>query len=210
MEKYVPGIYKKSIYDVDYKKLKSNGIKCILFDLDNTIVPYNIKEPNKKVMDLFKQIKSLGIKIIIFSNSGKKRLKPFKDMLEVDCCPRAFKPSPEKFVAIIDGYKYALDNDYDIAIQYDGDGQHDVSYVEKLIEPIINKNVNIITYGFNYKSTVTVSSNREENLVICIQRAINGIHGKEIEQQEIISQNDKEKEANQKIIEKIIQEILEK
>ena len=39
----------------------------------------------------------------------------------------------------------------------------------------LNKNVNIITYGFNYKSTVTVSSNREENLVICIQRAINGI-----------------------------------
>ena len=45
--------------------------------------------------------------------------------------------------AVQTGYKYALDNDYDIAIQYDGDGQHDVSYVEKLIEPIINKNVNM-------------------------------------------------------------------
>ena len=34
------------------------------------------------------------------------------------------------------GYMYARDNDYDIAVQLDGDGQHDVSQVEKLLEPI--------------------------------------------------------------------------
>ena len=37
MEKYVPDIYQKSVYDIDYSKLKSRGIKCLLFDLDNTI-----------------------------------------------------------------------------------------------------------------------------------------------------------------------------
>lgn len=41
--------------------------------------------------------------------------------------------------AVQTGYKYALLNHYDIAIQYDGDGQHDVRYVHKLIEPILNK-----------------------------------------------------------------------
>ena len=39
--------------------------------------------------------------------------------------------------AVQTGYKYALENDYDIAIQFDGDGQHDVRYVEKLIKPIL-------------------------------------------------------------------------
>ena len=34
------------------------------------------------------------------------------------------------------GYKYAYENDYDIAIQYDGDGQHDVRYVKDLINEI--------------------------------------------------------------------------
>lgn len=34
------------------------------------------------------------------------------------------------------GYKYAVENGYQIAIQIDGDGQHDTSYIEKLIEPI--------------------------------------------------------------------------
>ena len=40
--------------------------------------------------------------------------------------------------AVQTGYKYALKNDYDLAIQFDGDGQHDIKYVEKLIQPIIN------------------------------------------------------------------------
>ena len=40
--------------------------------------------------------------------------------------------------AVQTGYKYALYNDYDIAIQFDGDGQHDVNYVEALIKPILD------------------------------------------------------------------------
>ena len=40
--------------------------------------------------------------------------------------------------AVQTGYKYALENNYDIAIQFDGDGQHDVRYVNKLIKPILD------------------------------------------------------------------------
>lgn len=35
------------------------------------------------------------------------------------------------------GYMYAVKNNYDIAIQIDGDGQHNPEYIEKLIEPIV-------------------------------------------------------------------------
>ena len=34
--------------------------------------------------------------------------------------------------AVQTGYKYAFENNYDIAIQFDGDGQHDVNYVEDI------------------------------------------------------------------------------
>lgn len=46
--------------------------------------------------------------------------------------------------AVQTGYKYALENNYDIAIQFDGDGQHDINYVSKIIEPIINKKSNMV------------------------------------------------------------------
>lgn len=40
--------------------------------------------------------------------------------------------------AVQTGYKYAYENNYDIAVQFDGDGQHDVNYVKKICEPLIN------------------------------------------------------------------------
>ena len=38
--------------------------------------------------------------------------------------------------AVQSGYKYAQRNGYEIAIQIDGDGQHDVSQLAKVIEPL--------------------------------------------------------------------------
>ncbi len=40
--------------------------------------------------------------------------------------------------AVQTGYKFASIKDYDIAVQYDGDGQHDVNSLADLIEPIIS------------------------------------------------------------------------
>ena len=46
--------------------------------------------------------------------------------------------------AVQTGYKYAYENDYDIAIQFDGDGQHDIRYVEKICKPIINGQADMV------------------------------------------------------------------
>ena len=46
--------------------------------------------------------------------------------------------------AVQTGYKYAFENEYDIAVQFDGDGQHDVNYVKKIIEPIINNETDMV------------------------------------------------------------------
>ena len=43
MDLFIPDIYQQSIYTIDYKKLKRNGIKCLLFDLDN------MKQLNKRI-----------------------------------------------------------------------------------------------------------------------------------------------------------------
>ena len=39
--------------------------------------------------------------------------------------------------AVQTGYKYALQQGYHIAVQFDGDGQHDVSCINRLIQPIV-------------------------------------------------------------------------
>lgn len=39
--------------------------------------------------------------------------------------------------AVQTGYKHAYENNYDIAIQFDGDGQHDVNYVPNICKPLV-------------------------------------------------------------------------
>lgn len=46
--------------------------------------------------------------------------------------------------AVQTGYRYALDNGYDIAVQVDGDGQHDPSYLSKLADVLITNNVDMV------------------------------------------------------------------
>lgn len=46
--------------------------------------------------------------------------------------------------AVQTGYKYAFDNNYDIAVQFDGDGQHDVNFVKNIIDPIINNECDMV------------------------------------------------------------------
>lgn len=46
--------------------------------------------------------------------------------------------------AVQTGYKYAYTNHYDIAVQFDGDGQHDVRYVKDIIKPIKNQKADMV------------------------------------------------------------------
>lgn len=108
VEKFVPDIYQKDIFSINYDRLYSRGIRCLLFDLDNTLVLVTDKKPNKKIKDLFDSLKKKGFKLIIFSNSPSKRLQPFKDKLVVDICPFACKPLPKKFLSIIKVYNLAF------------------------------------------------------------------------------------------------------
>lgn len=36
------------------------------------------------------------------------------------------------------GYRYALEQGYDVAVQFDGDGQHDITYLDGLVAPIFD------------------------------------------------------------------------
>ncbi len=53
------------------------------------------------------------------------------------------------------------------------------------IKDYINGNQKIITYGYNSKSDITISSVEEEKSMISLQRNISSIYGKTIEMQEI-------------------------
>lgn len=105
MDLFVPDLYQKSIYTINYKKLKKRGIKCLLFDLDNTLIPYTEDVPSKENKDLFLKLEE-NFKVIIMSNSGKIRLTPFKEQLNVDVAFSSCKPLKKKYKKILKLYNF--------------------------------------------------------------------------------------------------------
>lgn len=73
MAYFKPDIYKKNIFDIDYSKLKKEGIKCLIFDLDNTLGLIDEKKCPSEVKKLIKKLKK-DFTVFISSNNTKKEL----------------------------------------------------------------------------------------------------------------------------------------
>lgn len=105
MDIFVPDMYQKSIYTINYKKLKKNGIRCLLFDLNNTIASYEMDYPGDKLRELFFELEK-DFKVIIISNSSKNRVRPFKEKLNVDSSFSSKKPFKKKYKKIMNLYSF--------------------------------------------------------------------------------------------------------
>jgi len=110
---YVPDVYQKSIYAIDYQKLKAKGIKCITFDIDDTIaglenVRLPMAAPPKAAVTLFEKLKAEGFIVVIFTNANEERGRRFYEALGADdYVARAEKPKTNNFQKILD--KFSLD-----------------------------------------------------------------------------------------------------
>lgn len=137
MSKFLPKMYQKSIYTIDYKNLKNKGIKCILFDLDNTCVPFYENKGNKELKKLFEKLTKLGFRVIIFSNSPKRRLDKFKDM-QVEYNYSSKKPLKHDFNKILKKYNYTKEEVIIVGDQIFTDiyGGNKVGINTCLVEPL--------------------------------------------------------------------------
>ena len=88
---FYPDDYYPSIMDIDYMKIYKKGIRGLVFDIDNTIVPYNTYEIPDSVLDLFKNLTRKGFAICFLSNNKKKRASHFTKLFNIHT---ALKPTP--------------------------------------------------------------------------------------------------------------------
>lgn len=101
---YVPDVYQKSIYAIDYEKLKTCGIKLISFDIDDTIAALEKSDPPKAAITLFENLKNMGFDLMLITNARDSRGKHFGEALGVDYMARAEKPRTTHFQEIQDRY----------------------------------------------------------------------------------------------------------
>ena len=88
---FKPTMYKKNIFEINYEKLKSMGITCLVFDLDNTLGLIENERCPLKTKKLIKKLQE-DFLILISSNNTKKRITPYLKDLGIGGVSLSFKP----------------------------------------------------------------------------------------------------------------------
>lgn len=102
-KKLYPWAYAESVFHVDYQKLYDKGYRGILFDIDNTLVHHGDDATNE-VDELFCAIHRIGLKTLLLTNNGEKRVKRFLQNIDAPYICNADKPktgSYEKAVEVL-------------------------------------------------------------------------------------------------------------
>ena len=97
MRKLYPKLYLSSIFELDLVALIEEGIKGMIFDIDNTLVPYDVAEPTPEIVELFNQLKNEGFKICLMSNNVEDRVMRFNKNLKVFAIHKSAKPRTKNF-----------------------------------------------------------------------------------------------------------------
>ena len=88
----LPTMVADSVTDLTPQLLMQRGIKLLMLDFDNTIVPYITNEPTEQMAVWLQTMVASPIEICVVSNSKKDRVKKFCQKWGIVCITHANKP----------------------------------------------------------------------------------------------------------------------
>ena len=88
----LPKIIVPALTDISVELLRSRGIKLLMLDFDNTIVPYTTSTPTEAMQAWLEDMVKSDITLCVVSNSKKDRVKIFCKQYGIDCITHANKP----------------------------------------------------------------------------------------------------------------------
>mgnify|MGYP004576832179 CR=1 FL=1 len=92
MLSFIPDIILPVLTDLTPEMLTARGVRWLLLDFDNTIVPYTTDEPTDKMLAWLHEMQASPIKLCIVSNSKRPRVVRFAEKYGLDCITHAKKP----------------------------------------------------------------------------------------------------------------------
>ena len=96
-ECFFPDAYMDSTYVIDFEKLYKEGIRGVIFDIDNTLVPHGAPA-DERAIRLFARLRSIGLDYCLISNNQLPRVKHFADAVQAKFVEDAHKPSRKNYL----------------------------------------------------------------------------------------------------------------
>lgn len=98
IRKFCPDFRAERISEIEPEALLQTGIKAVLLDLDNTLLPWKGHEIPSETIDWVKSCKDAGLKLCLVSNTrNRPRLTKLSEILGVPFVVGRMKPSREMF-----------------------------------------------------------------------------------------------------------------
>ena len=94
---FTPNYYIRKYTSLRPEFLKEKGIKLLVCDIDNTLVPHDVALPDEEAKSFLKKMQEAGIRVVFISNNVEERVKTFVDGCELEnpvSYPFACKPLP--------------------------------------------------------------------------------------------------------------------
>ena len=88
----IPFAVADRVTDLTAEQLRKWGVRLLMLDFDNTLVPYTTDVPTKEVSEWLTSMKQEDIFLCVVSNSKKERVKIFCEKYGLDCVTHAKKP----------------------------------------------------------------------------------------------------------------------
>ena len=101
----LPKIIVPALTDVTEELLRSRGLKLLMLDFDNTIVPYTTNIPTEEMHTWLEIMKKSEIQLCVVSNSKRNRVKIFCSKYGIDCITHANKPFPKGIRECLNKYQ---------------------------------------------------------------------------------------------------------
>lgn len=89
---FLPKIVTDAVTDLTPQMLSKRGIRLLMLDFDNTIVPYTTSVPTEEMSAWLHRMVDSDILVCVVSNSHKNRVKIFCQKYDMDCITHAKKP----------------------------------------------------------------------------------------------------------------------
>lgn len=99
---FIPDLYTDTIYDIDIEALKNAGIRAVISDIDNTLVPYSEPVPTESVSEWYEKIRKAGISVALVSNNCAERVTTFNGQTSYPAIADAHKPSKKPLAILMD------------------------------------------------------------------------------------------------------------
>lgn len=96
LKQFYPDNYIDSTYQIDFEQLKRQGIRGVIFDIDNTLVPHGAPA-DERSRALFLRLHKLGIQTMLLSNNKEPRVKSFAEQVHTSYIYKAGKPAVKNY-----------------------------------------------------------------------------------------------------------------